>query len=137
MGQLNPSMPLALGLAAAGAAISIVAAANLSVAVPAGTVGVVGAAIAGALVLGERVRMRQFTSQIPSGAPLVALASAFEGGRLGRLTVMSAIAGLERYRREIEPTRPDAAMERRLLSLPKPEFMEWVRARLARLEAET
>jgi hypothetical protein len=124
-----------LVVAAIAAAIAIDSGPNLDAAVPAGVVAVVAA---GLLLAGSMRHVAWRRAPLPRMAPPTAASSlraAFRSGRAGRLSIVLQLDRMERLGPRPDLVTRSSAEDERIQRMPREEFRQYLRERLARLEA--
>ncbi len=137
---------LALFLGVLALAAAIQAGNDLTIAVPAGAVGVALVALVGV------VEVRSRTSQLwrvrgtvlvrlppdrPTSDSLLQLRKSFRAGIIGRSSILATLRGLERDLAPTGRTLLSLEEERAILDLPPEPFRRWVEERIRRIEAAT
>lgn len=127
---------LLTGVAIVGAGLAFAAGGDLGLAVPAALAATVAAAVALALSLTDRLRWPPRPVVPLDVDPSIALRDALRGGAFARTAVIAHLRSLEkRFPEAVAPIGPEE--EERVIALTRGQFLRWVEARVAALEAAT
>ena len=135
--SLSPVEWIGLGLVLVGVPLAFWTGPDLTVALPAAGMAVVGAVLLIGAGLVERVKRPKLRIDVPVSSGLLTLRGAWSSGVLGRKEILATLRGLHRELRGTEIGVRTLEEETRLLNASPKRFREWVAAEVALLEEET
>ena len=133
--NLGVPVALAIALAIGAGAVAAWSGPNLAVSVPAGALAAAGAALAGVLLLAERVRWPPVVRPPAVEDSYGTLYQSFRTGLFGRERILAAVQELDRDSGTAPRAGRTLEEEAEILHLDPDRFLEWVERALDRVEA--